>query len=71
MSNRIERHHTVGQTLRQRPNTGRMFLRHAPHCLGCALADICSLGYVAEVYSLRPEIWLEMLEKATTHSPQE
>lgn len=68
MSSQIQLNHTVAQTLKRHSNTWRVFMRHAPHCLGCALADFCSLRYVAEVYRLRPKAWLAWLERAVVHS---
>ncbi len=56
---------TVEKTLRERPETMRVFMRHGTLCVGCWMQKFCTLKDVAEIYELDSSEFLQDLNQLT------
>jgi hybrid cluster-associated redox disulfide protein len=54
----------VAEALKRWPQTARVFIEHRTACVGCYLAQFCTLADVAATYRLPPGELLASLEKA-------
>jgi hybrid cluster-associated redox disulfide protein len=57
---------TVDETLRERPETTFIFIKHQTQCIGCYLQKFCTLQEVTEIYHLNLDGFLKELNKHKT-----
>jgi hypothetical protein len=68
--NEINADTTVATLLERWPHLRQAFQTHRMFCPGCAMSGFDPLGYVADVYGLRPERWLRELRRAALRVPR-
>jgi len=59
---------TVDEVIRRWPETAKVFRQYALDCLGCAIAPLCEITAVAEIYNLPQQQFMADLRKAIESS---
>jgi len=57
----VQSHWTVDETLRQKPETSRVFVKHRMQCVGCYIQKFCTIKDVAEIYQVNLNEFLKSL----------
>ena len=58
---KIQSHWTVDETLRQKSETSRVFVKHRMQCVGCYMQKFCTIKDVAEIYQVNLNEFLKSL----------
>ncbi|HEX2697398.1 MAG TPA: hypothetical protein VHM28_06780 [Anaerolineales bacterium] len=60
---------TVAETLKEKGQTSRVFVQNKTACVGCSLAQFCTLEDVAKTYGLPLELFLNELQRSVQTNP--
>lgn len=61
MKAEIQSDWTVDETLKHKPESSYVFLRHHMQCVGCFLQRFCTIKVVTEIYQVNLEKFLKDL----------
>ncbi|KXK10739.1 MAG: hypothetical protein UZ14_CFX002003126 [Chloroflexi bacterium OLB14] len=62
----IQTQWTVDETLKRKPRTSLVFIKHHTQCVGCYLQKFCRISDVAEIYHLNLDEFLKKLNDVGT-----